>query len=345
MRSVQLVAPRRLEVNEVKQPDGPRSGEILVRMRAVGLCGSDMHWYLDGNIHGSRAVYPMVLGHEPAGEVVETGKGVQGLKPGDRVSLEPSITCGHCEFCLAGRMNNCVTSVFMGSPAAEGFLRDYVTLPAHNADLIPPELSWTQATLMEPVAVWVHIYELSRPRLGDIVAIVGTGSIGLLGIEMARQAGAAKIIVADRVGHRLEMAKAAGADMVVDLRGQSFRDAVMDTTHGRGADITFDAAGAPETINASIAATRAGGDVVLVGIPSVFDFPVDIHGAMSKELRIQTIKRSNHRGKAAGDLLARGLISGKVITHVLPAEKSPEGFEMLAAYTNGVGKVIFDFGI
>ena len=207
MRSVQLVAPRRLEVNEVKQPDGPRPGDILVRMRAVGLCGSDMHWYLDGNIHGYRATYPMVLGHEPVGEVVEVGQGINGIKVGDRVGLEPSITCGHCEFCLAGRMNNCVKSIFMGSPAAEGFLRDYVTIPAHNADMIPAGLSWTQATLMEPVAVWVHVYELVRPKLGDIVAIVGTGSIGLLGIEMARQAGAAKILAGDRVGYRLKWRK------------------------------------------------------------------------------------------------------------------------------------------
>lgn len=314
-------------------------------MRAVGLCGSDMHWYLDGNIHGYRAVYPMVLGHEPVGEVVEAGKGVHGIKPGDRVGLEPSLTCGHCEFCLAGRMNNCVRSVFMGSPAAEGFLRDYVTIPAHNADLIPPELTWTQATLIEPVAVWVHIYELARPKLGDIVAIAGTGSIGLLGIEMARQAGAATIIAADRVGHRLEMAKAAGAGVVVDLRTQSFAGAVMDITNGRGADITFDAAGAPETINSCIAATRPGGEVVLVGIPSVFDFPVDIHAAMAKELRIQTIKRSNHKGKAAGELLARGLVSDRIITHVLDAARASEGFEMLAAYAPGVGKVVFDFGI
>ena len=136
-----------------------------------------------------------------------------------------------------------------------------------------------------------------------------------------------------------------GADVVVDMRTQSLRDAVMDETGGRGADVTFDAAGAPETINASVAVTRAGGDVVLIGIPSEFNFVVDLHAAMAKELRIQTIKRSNHKGKAAGDLLAGGLISDKVITHVLPAEKTPEGFEMLAGYQNGVGKVVFDFGI
>jgi L-iditol 2-dehydrogenase len=343
MRSVQLVAPRKLEITDVKQPDGPAPGEILVRIRAVGLCGSDMHWYLHGNIHGHPARYPMVLGHEPVGEVVACGSGVTSLQPGNRVSLEPTVSCGHCEYCMAGRFNNCIHGIFMGSPTAEGFLRDYVAIPAHNADVIPEQLDWHRATLMEPVAVWVHIYELMRPRPGDTVAILGAGSIGLLGIQMARLAGAARIIAADRVGHRLAMARAMGAHLVVDLRSESLRDAVMDATKGRGADITYDAAGAPETINAGLVITRPTGDFVLVGIPSELMFPVDLQTAMSKEVRIHTVKRSNHKGKPAGDLLAQGLISTDVITHTLPAGRAAEGFEMLAAYADGIGKLVFDF--
>ncbi|QOY91741.1 zinc-dependent alcohol dehydrogenase [Paludibaculum fermentans] len=343
MRSVPLVAPKRLELIEAPLPDGPRSGELLVKMRAVGLCGSDLHWWAEGRIHAGQARYPQVLGHEPVGEVVEVGAGVHGYKVGDRVSLEPSITCGHCEFCIAGRHNLCKSSKFMGGPEAQGCLRDFVVVPAHNADPIPDSLSWHEATLMEPVAVWVHTYELAPVRLGDTVAVMGAGSIGLLGIAMAKQAGAEMVLACDRVPHRLELAKAMGADIALNLNEDDFRDAVMQKTHGRGVDIVFDAAGDPRTINLGIQCARDGGRFVLIGIPVPMQFDVDLHTAMSKELNIQVMKRSNHKGRAAGALLAGGRIPTSLITHVLPLAQAQQGFEMLHEYSDGVGKLIYDF--
>jgi L-iditol 2-dehydrogenase len=342
MRKVQLVAPQRLECNESPLPAAPRAGEILVKMHAIGLCGSDMHWYKEGGIGHGRAVYPMVLGHEPVGEIVELGSRVTHFRVGDRVSLEPSLTCGHCEWCLAGRHNLCASSVFMGSPHAEGFLRDYVSIPAHNADLVPVGLSWHEATLMEPVAVLVHVFELAPVRHGDIVAVLGTGSIGLITIAMARRAGAARIFAADRLGYRLEMARAMGAGVALNLREASFRDLVMDETRGRGADVVYDAAGAPETIDAGIAAARSGGRFVLIGIPSLLEFPIDIHTALNKELDLQMIKRSNHKGRQAGALLTSGLLPAPLITHTLPLNQAPRGFELLEHYAENAGKIVFD---
>ena len=342
MRSAPLVAPRRLELIEDKLPEGPRAGELLVKMKAVGLCGSDLHWWAEGHIHSGRAKYPQVLGHEPVGEVVEVGAGVHGYKVGDLVGMEPSITCGHCEYCIAGRHNLCVVSRFMGGPEAQGFLRDYVVIPAHNADLVPPSLSVHEATLMEPVAVWVHVYELAPVRMGETVAVLGTGSIGLLGIAMAKQAGADTVIACDRVPHRLEMARQMGADIALDINSGDFRNAVMEKTRGRGVDITFDAAGDPQTINTGLKCTRNGGRFVLIGIPEPLNFEVDLHTALARELNIQCMKRSNHKGRAAAALLAAGRIPTSLITHVLPLEKAQQGFEMLHEYADGVGKMIFD---
>ncbi len=345
MRSVPLVAPRRLELIEEKMPDGPRAGELLVKMRAVGVCGSDLHWWAEGRIHTGQAKYPQVLCHEPVGEVVEVGAGVTHYKVGDIIGMEPSLTCGHCEYCLAGRHNLCEVSRFMGGPDAQGFLRDYVVIPEHNADPVPAGLTIHQATLMEPVAVWVHVFELAPVRVGDTVAVLGSGSIGGLGIAMAKQAGAETVFACDRVPHRVKLARAMGADVALDLTEGDFLDAVMQKTKGRGVDVVFDAAGSPDTINLGIKCARSGGRFVLIGIPEVMNFEVDLHTAMAKELNLQMMRRSNHKGRAAGALLAAGRIPMSIITHALPMEQAQRGFEIVRNYEDGVGKLIFDFDV
>lgn len=339
MRSVDLVAPRTLEVRERPAPE-PGPGEVLIRLRAVGLCGSDMHWYLEGGIGAHRAVYPMVLGHEPAGEIVAVGTGVAGRAPGQLVSVEPTITCGHCEFCLAGRHNNCPNGVFLGGPQAPGFFREYAAVPARNTELVPAGMTIQQAALIEPVAVIVHVLDLIEICPGDTVAVLGAGSIGLLCVAMAKLAGASRVVAADKLAHRLALARTMGADVVVHTPAESAVDAVLDSTGGRGADVVLDAAGSPETINAAIAACRPTGPVVLIGIPSASLVTLDLVAAMGKELRIVTVKRSNHRGAAAIELLRGGRIPETLITHTLPLEKTPEAFEMLAHYRDGVGKVL-----
>jgi len=345
MRSVPLVAPRRLELVEAPLPEGPRAGELLLRMRAVGLCGSDLHWWAEGRIHSTPARYPQILGHEPVGEVLAVGEGVTGFHVGDLVSVEPSLTCGHCEFCIAGRHNLCVHARFQGGPEAPGFLRDYAVIPAHNADRVPAGLSVQEATLIEPLAVWVHVYELEPVRLGDTVAVLGAGPIGLLGIAMAKQAGAEMVLACDRVPHRLDLARRMGADGTALAGERDFRELVMDLTRGRGVDIVYDAAGAPETISQGLSCLRPGGALVLIGIPEPLEFTVDLHAALSKELRIQAVRRSNHKGAQAAALLAAGRIPTSLITHRLPLERAQEGFEILHSYADGVGKIVFDFDL
>lgn len=321
-------------------PPDPGPGEVLVKLHAVGICGSDMHWYLDGGIGTTPANYPQVLGHEPAGEIIEVGKGVHHRKIGDRVSIEPSITCGHCEFCLSGHTNNCVQSVFMGGPQMAGLFREYAVLPAHNTDLIPSNLDWRQATLIEPVAVMVHLLELIDIKVGDTVAVMGAGPIGMLCASTAKLAGASRVYVCDKVPHRLAMSRQMGADVALDI--QQIQQAVMDETRGRGVDIVLDAAGAPETINLGFALARSGGTSALIGIPSTNSVLTDINLAMAKELTIQTLKRSNHKGAQAAALLEAGRISDAIITHFLPLEQTPKGFEMLTTYSDGVGKVVIE---
>jgi L-iditol 2-dehydrogenase len=322
-------------------PADPGPNEVLVKIRSVGICGSDMHWYLDGSIYGFPASYPLVLGHEPAGEVVGIGSAVSTLQCGDRVAIEPTISCGHCEYCTRGQHNNCAVSQFMGSPQLPGLLREYATVPAHNAELVPQDFSYTKASLIEPVAVIMHMLELVRIHAGDTVAILGAGPIGLLAAAVARNCGAAQVLMADKLPHRIKMAQELGATAAVPI-GQ-FRELVADKTHGRGVDLAIDAAGAAETINTALAVVRSGGTFVLIGIPNHVPVGVDLFSAMAKEIRIQPLKRSNHRSKPAIALLASGAIPEAIVTHRVDVEQAPEAFQMLAEYRDGIGKLAIEF--
>ncbi len=344
MRTVELAAARRMELCDRPMPNDPGPGEVLVRLRAVGLCGSDLHWYQDGRVGHNPAIFPMVLGHEPVGEVVHVGKDVTTHRVGDRVAIEPTIVCGQCEFCRSGRPNNCIRGVFMGGPHHPGFFRDYAVVPARNAERFPSEFTFLQATLIEPVAVVVHVMELATLRHGDSVLVLGAGPIGVLTALVAKTSGAGHVFIADRVPHRLRIARQMGIDTCLDTRSDNVLDAVMQATGGRGADVVFDAAGHPETIQMGLSAARHSGQFVLIGIPSDLVLNVDLHTAMNKELTIQTVKRSNHKGHEAMELIAEGRIPDLLITHVLPIEQTPEAFELVSNYRDGVGKLIIDMG-
>jgi L-iditol 2-dehydrogenase len=341
LKSAQLVAPHTIEVREIPLPADPGPGEILVKLRSVGICGSDMHWYSEGNVYGFPAAYPQVLGHEPAGEIVALGSGVAGLRVGDRVSIEPTVSCGHCEYCVRGQHNNCVQSQFMGSPQLAGLLREFAVIPAHNAELVPESFTYTQASLIEPVAVIMHMLELVEIRPGDTVAVLGAGPIGLLAAAVARHAGASQVLVADKLPYRIQMARDLGATTAVPI-GQ-LKEAVLDQTRGRGVDMSIDAAGAAETINTALAITRMGGTFVMIGIPNHAPVAVDLYSLQAKEIRFQPVKRSNHRGHPAIALLAAGAIPESIVTHRVGIEQAPEAFQMLAEYRDGIGKLAVEF--
>ena len=324
------------------QPRDPEHGEVTVRIRAVGVCGSDLHWYQDGRVGEFAAAYPQVLGHEPAGEVIAIGKGVHDFSIGDRVVLEPSLTCGHCEHCLKGRHNNCIQTIFMGGPQASGMFLEYATVPAANCTKFPAEFSYATATLAEPLAVMMHMLELIEIRAGDTVAVTGSGPIGMLCAAVARASGAGRIFIADRLAYRLKLGLAMGADVAIDTTAQSLVETVLDATRGRGVDVVLEAAGSPDTVNAAIRMARLGGTVLLIGILSELYPKIDIHSAMMKELKLQTLKRSNHRAQEALNLLASGRIATSLITHSLRLEQTPQAFKMLTHYTDGVGKAVIE---
>src|SRR5215813_2020017 len=174
MLTAQLVAPREFRLEQLEVPP-PGPGEVQVHVDAVGICGSDVHWYAEGGIGDTPAQFPMVLGHEPAGTVVRTGEGVTGWSPGDRAALEPAIYCYNCEHCRAGRHNVCANIRFLSTPGIPGFFRERVNLPATNLVAIPPQLSLQHATLIEPLAIALHSLKFAECQPGDTMAVFGAG--------------------------------------------------------------------------------------------------------------------------------------------------------------------------
>ncbi|MBI3666778.1 MAG: alcohol dehydrogenase catalytic domain-containing protein [Acidobacteria bacterium] len=341
MQSAQLVACERIELREMPDPPDPGPGEVTVRLRAVGLCGTDLHFYSEGSCGGSPAPYPCVLGHEPAGEVMAVGPAVENLAPGDRVAVEPAITCGRCEFCIAGRHNLCENVIFLGGVQAPGLLREFATVPARNVVPIPAGMDFSMATVIEPLAIILHAMELAPFEAGATIAVMGAGPIGLLTIAVARIAGAGRIIVADRVRHRLALAREMGADTVVDISREQAAEAILDLTGGRGAPLIIDAAGKPDSLNPALRAVRPGGRVLLIGIPSQAVTGVDLHQTMSREATLLTLKRSNRNDHVAIELLRSGRIAvDKLVTHRFPLARADRAFQTAAEYADGVAKAV-----
>jgi L-iditol 2-dehydrogenase len=339
MRVAQLVGVRRFDLVEEAIGD-PGPGEVQVRVEAVGICGSDMHSYSEGAVGDTPCLYPMVLGHEPAGVVTRTGPGVTGWSAGDLVACEPALFCYHCELCHAGRHNLCSAMRFLSTPGHPGFFRDTVNLPAENVLALPRGLSAADGALVEPLAVALHSLRLAPPALGETAVVFGAGPIGALTVAVLKLAGAGRVWVVEPLPHRRAMALDLGADAALDPR-QDAVAGILSDTRGRGVDLVIDCAAKDDTANDSIRLARLGGRVVYTGIGTELRVPMDVHTWRRKELAVWQVRRSNREGHAAIDLLARHQKRlGGLVTHSRALEEIGTAFGLVESYADGVGKLV-----
>lgn len=340
MTIAELSAPRQFSILERDLPD-PAPGEVQVRVEAVGICGSDLHYFSEGHTGDTPAKYPMVLGHEPAGTVLGSGAGVTGWAPGDRVALEAPIYCYHCEFCMSGRHNLCDHVRFMSSPTEPGFFRERVNLPVANLLPLPGHLGFAEATLWEPVGIILHSFRFADPKLGETAAVFGAGPIGLTTIAALKLAGARRIWCVEPVAHRRELALRLGADEAIDPRQADPIAEVLAATGQRGVDLAIDCAGKGGSINQAIRMARSAGRVVVTAVPSEPMVEIDFHTMRRKELGFHTVRRANHTGPAALRMLSQYTRHfSPMVTHTMPLTEAQKAFETLESYADGVGKIV-----
>jgi L-iditol 2-dehydrogenase len=324
MKAVFLTSNKHMELGTMEKPSA-KAGEVLVKVKHVGVCGSDLHYY--ENTMPDRVIpYPYLLGHECAGEVVEAGEGVTSLKIGDRVALEPGVTCGRCEFCRTGRYNLCRDVRFFASPPVPGTLCEYVTHPADMCFKLPENVSTLEGALAEPLAVGFHAARLAQAAPGKTAAILGSGCIGMSTMLALRAHGVGTVYITEPLAKRLERARSLGADEAIDITRTDAVARITELTGGRGTDIVIEASGSVDAAISACDIVARGGKIVMIGISSAALYPLDFVKLIHKEVSIETVYRYRNCYPAAIRAIASGLPMAKIMSHKFRFEETPEAF-------------------
>jgi len=342
MKALLLTEYKHLEVTDMPTPEvNPR--DVLVRVKACGICGSDVHGY-DGS--SGRRIPPLVMGHEASGIVEAVGSDVEAITPGMRVTFDSMVSCGRCHFCHRGEMNLCdnrrVLGVSCGEYRQHGAYAEYIAVPENIVYPLPDEVSFEQAAMIEPVSVAVHAANRTPVELGDSAVVVGTGMIGLLVVQTLRLAGCGTIIAVDLDDQKLELAQQLGADHGLNAKGCDIAAEVAKLTAGRGADIAVEVVGATPTVQTALASVRKGGTLTLVGnlAPQV-DLP--LQSVVTREITVLGSCASSGEYPACINLLARGAIRVEpLITARTALDETPAMFERLYSGESGLMKVIVE---
>jgi L-iditol 2-dehydrogenase len=342
MKALLLTEYKKLEVTQAEVPEiGPR--ELLVRVHACGICGSDIHGW-DGS--SGRRIPPLIMGHEAAGEVAAVGDQVRRFQVGQRVTFDSMVSCGDCDYCRRGEINLCdnrrVLGVSCGDYRRHGAFAEYVSVPEHIVFALPPALPYHHAAMVEPVSVAVHAVDRTPIKLGDCAVVVGSGMIGLLVIQTLRIAGCGRIIAVDLDDRRLELACQLGADEGLNSRNVDVVAEVQKRTGGQGADIAMEVVGNTPAVRTAIQSVRKGGHVTLVGnITADVDFP--LQSVVTREVTVYGSCASAGEYPRCIDLLARGAIQvDPLISARAPLEEGHAWFERLYKHEPGLMKVFLE---
>lgn len=323
----------------------PQDDEVLVKLEYVGICGSDLHYYESGAIGGYVVKPPFVLGHEPGGIVVKTGKNVRGLKAGDKVALEPGKTCGHCEFCRQGKYNLCPDVVFFATPPVDGVFAEYV---AHKADLcfkLPENVSTMEGALIEPLAVGFHAAMQGGARFGQRALVFGAGCIGLVSLLALKALGVSEVYVVDVVASRLQKAEQLGASAVVNGAEEDVAARLAELTGGEGIDLAIETSGSETAANQAIEAAKKGSVIVFVGYGRTGRTTLSMSLALDKELTFKTVFRYRHIYPLAIRAVAEGRVNLKgVVSHVFGFDELQRAMDLSVSDKERIVKAVVKIG-
>jgi L-iditol 2-dehydrogenase len=344
MKVLLLSQYKHLEIADFPEPT-PGPGEVLVRVAACGICGSDVHGY-DGS--SGRRIPPIVMGHEAAGRIAALGGGVEGFAEGDRVTFDSTIYCGACGPCRRGDVNLCDNRQVLGVSCSDyrraGAFAEYVVVPSRIVYRLPDNLSFAEAAMLEAVAVAIHAVSLVEVSPNSTALVLGAGMIGLLVVQALRVAGCARVFAADIDGSRLKLAQDVGASVVLSSEA-GLVGRVFELSGGAGVDVAVEAVGRNETVAAAIESVRKGGTVVLVGNISP-EVTLPLQKVVTRQVRLQGSCASAGEYPQAMDLLASGAIKVKsLITAIAPLDDGPQWFERLHAREPNLMKVVLTPGV
>lgn len=344
MKAMVLTGLNRLQIIEKPEPEITGPDDVLIRMKSVGICGSDIHYYQEGKIGSQVVQYPFTVGHEGAGIIEKTGSKVTNLKPGDRVAIDPAMPCFNCDQCKAGRFHTCRHLKFLGCPGqASGCLSEFLVMPATSCFALPDNMTLDQGALSEPLAIGVYATRLYGSLQEKTIGILGSGPIGISVLLPALTGGIRKVYMTDKIDARLALARNMGAHWT----GNPDRsDVVSDILEMEPLqlDVVFECCGKQEAVDQAIRLLKPGGRLMAIGIPSFSRWSFDVDDLRRKEIDIQYVRRQNESVELTLEMISDGRIQPDAMqTHTFGFNQIEKAFEMVAGYKDGVMKAMVNF--
>jgi L-iditol 2-dehydrogenase len=342
MKAAFLTGVQTIEIREIPTPRLVRDDDVLVRSRAVGVCGSELHYYLSDRVGGDNVIYPFIPGHECAGIVEDVGKAVTRIKPGDTVVIEPAVSCGTCDQCRTGRPHTCRKLLFLGHYGElTGGMAEFARAPERNCVPLPGRMTAVQGALAEPLSIALYAAGLGGTVRGTAAAVLGAGPIGLCLMMALKADGSGPVYATERVEHRRE---AAALKAGVDWTGNPDREDVVAEILAReslGLDLVFECCGEQSALDQAVAMLKPGGTLVVVGIPLEPRVSFDSSKVRRREIRVQNVRRQNKCLEKAVAMIHNGRIKVDFLaTHTFPLDEAARAYETAAARSDGVIKAI-----
>ena len=326
---------------DIPDPVLLEKSDVLLRVKTVGLCGSDMHYFARGRIGKRVVTYPFIIGHEFAAEVIEIGNGVSTINPGDRVAVDPAISCGKCLQCQSGRSHTCLNLKFLGCPGElPGCMCQYIIMPEKNCYPLTKNLTPETSVVIEPLSIAVYALSFIKDEQINSLGILGSGPIGLSVLLSVKAAGFSSVYVTDLIERRLQIAKSAGATWVGNPHKIDIIEEILRVKPHR-LDAIFECCGKQEALDQAIDLLKPGGKLLIIGIPEISRVSFDINKIRRKEITIYNIRRQNNAMREAIDLLENNKVNVNcMVTHIFGMEQASEAFNLVNGYKDGVMKAV-----
>jgi L-iditol 2-dehydrogenase len=342
MKAVKLYSALNLRIEEIIIPE-IHEDEALIRVKAVGICRSDCHYYHHGKIGDITPKEPLILGHEFSGIIEKTGKNIRKFKPGDRVAVEPALSCGACEYCLEGNPNLCPDVKFASTPPNNGALAEYFIAKEEQLFSLPDEISFDEGAILEPLGVAIHSYNLAKIKINQNIAVLGTGSIGLLLLQLIKASLPKKILCTDILDNRLNIAKKIGADITLNPKVNPLEYNEIINSNLNKFDIIFEASGNSDVFKDAAKMVKPGGKLVIIGIFEHDIICLDSNQLRRKGINVKFVRRMKHTYPNAIDLVLNKKINAECIkTHNFTLEDTLKAFDIVDNYKDNVIKAIIN---